>query len=279
MLTSQQVQAFHRDGYVIIDGFFPDADLRQFREAYRHVIRAALRRAQICGAQIEPTAFDEREFDAGMMALEAHDHAYVAEIYDTTAQMTSFLRLITGGDMDVVINQLMSRPTEAPLYGFTNRCRIDLPRDDRRTYGWHQEVFYTIPESRFVQTWAPLIRPTTSANGTIEVCVGSHKEGVARQSWQEPAGRALQIIVDEALVAKYPQVQLPMTPGQLLVFDSHLFHRSGQNSSSEVRYSLVGMYHDVDNPTFHPPGISFHQRNQSARDYFVRTMQERGWPV
>ena len=32
------------------------------------------------------------------------------------------------------------------LYGHTNRCRIDPPEDERRTYDWHQETFYTIPK-------------------------------------------------------------------------------------------------------------------------------------
>ena len=157
------------------------------------------------------------------------------------------------------------------LYGHTNRCRIDPPRDNRRTYGWHQEVFYTIPEGNYIQTWAPLLFDTTIKNGTIEIAAGSHKEGIAKQSWNEVEGGATQIIVDPKIVDKYPNSPLEMKLGELLLFSGYLFHRSGNNISDHVRYSLVGMFHDVSYVPFTAPKLNFQYRGITPQNFYNKT--------
>ena len=140
--------------------------------------------------------------------------------------------------------------------------------DDRRTYGWHQEVFYTIPKSSFIQTWAPLVSDTTQNNGTIEILPKSHNESIANQSWNEIPGRATQILITDEVAMKYQPTIIEMKLGEMLFFSGKLAHRSGTNSSTQVRYSLVGMYHDVSSKSFVAPKIAFEFRQQTPFDYF-----------
>lgn len=241
---------FDRDGYCIIECFSPDS-LIPVEWAIQRLIGAQARRAKC-----EPT----------IEALEAVDHAHVAAVYDTIYQTPEFMRFISDKALTIAARTLLRADT---LYCYTNRVRIDPPRDDRRTYGWHQEVFYTIPRSRFIQTWAPLVYDTSVANGTIEVAVGSHKEGIAKQEWIEPGpGRATQIIVDPAVIAKYECKPIPMKRGEVLFFDGRLAHRSGHNTSERVRYSMVGMYHDAEAVDFQPPRLSFDYRGETPREYY-----------
>lgn len=276
MLSPDQIRFFADNGYLVVDAFFTADECAEFREATRQAILAFLAKAGVPKARFPE---EGREFDEGLLALEAVDHDLVAGVYDAIFQTPEFLRIVAKRETANCINQLLDSPAGSPLYAFTNRCRIDPPRDDRRTYGWHQEVFYTIPESDFVQTWAPLIRDTTAANGTIEICPGSHREGIAKQVWSEQPGRAAQIIVDQALVDKYPQQVLEMKVGQMLFFDGRLFHRSGKNTSSQVRYSLVGMYHRVTKPEFFPPRISFLHRVKGQKEYYLEKMSEHGLQI
>ncbi len=267
-VTSDQKSFFEKNGYLIIDNFYSKTELNDFTLAYADIIRSTVERIysetakRITVPQELGAIFDQTLFE-----IESVDHKYVAQIYDTTAQIPEFLRIISKKETSDVINGLLEKESSNPLYTYTCRCRIDMPSDTRRTYGWHQEVFYTIPKSNFLQTWAPLIRNTTIQNGTIEVCPGSQKEGIADQSWNEIPGRATQIIVEDRLVEKYPQISCEMQLGQLLIFSSRLFHRSGQNSSKETRFSLVGMYHDISNPTFYAPEIAF-KHGVSPREFY-----------
>lgn len=236
ILSQQQILFYQTNGYLILDDFFSTADLLDFKEAYREIIMANLKNVQ--KKHSLPWAASDyigREFDAGMDALEAVDHKYVADIYDLSCQIPAFFRILGKRELSASINQLLNRQAHLPLYCYTNRCRIDPPFDERRTTCWHQEIFYTVPQSSFIQTWAPLIRDTTIENGAIEICVGSHRQGIVPQSWNEIPGRALQIAVDDEYVNKYEPKSMPMKLGQLLLFSQYLFHRSGKNVSKEYR--------------------------------------------
>jgi ectoine hydroxylase-related dioxygenase (phytanoyl-CoA dioxygenase family) len=253
--------SFFRDhGYVILGDFFSAEELADFRSELSDIIRAYSRKAGL-PMPAEPLS-------NGLLALEDCDHEYVAAAYDTIFQSPSFLRIAGKRETAAWTKALLGLPSSAALYGYTNRCRIDPPGDDRRTYGWHQEVFYTIPRGEYVQTWAPLVFDTTTENGTIEIAAGSHKEGVALQSWTERQGGATQVLVDESVTAKYPQGSVDMRLGEMLLFSGKLAHRSGSNISDQVRCSLVGMYHDVGHMPFVAPKIGFSYRGATPREYF-----------
>jgi len=230
-----QMERFNRDGFIVLPGFLPRVDLDRFEKEF----------AQLRDCGYEP-----------------------AEQYDICSQITSFLRIISSPEIAAAATSLM--PGSGPLYCFTSRCLVAPPNDERRTYGWHQEVFYTIPGSRFVQSWAPLIEPSTVENGTIEVCVGSHKAGVVRQDWIEREGHATQIIVDPVAVDQYEQRTIEMQVGDLLLFDGRLFHRSGKNTSPRTRYSMVGMYHDTAHAGFRGPKPLLEYRGLTPREAWTR---------
>ena len=263
MLSSEQIKFFHENGYIILENFLSQSELLDFKMQYEELIIAACHKAKLSLSN-----YVKNMFDNAMMDIEKIDHDLIAEIYDMSSMMPAFLRIVSKKEIESIINQLLEQPENSALYCFSNRCRIDPPTDERRTYGWHQEVFYTIPESKFLQTWCPLIRDTTKENGTIWLCPKSHKTGVAKQDWIESDDRVLQIDVDEKLVQQFQPIQLEMKLGQLLIFDSRLFHKSGVNTSNEIRYSLVGMYHKTKHPTFYAPKQVFNYRKKSPKQYF-----------
>ena len=212
---------------------------------------------------------DLKELDRVLLDILEFNNKLIGELYDTVSYSSCFLKLVSDSNIEDYARSLLGLSKRNTIYSWTHRVRIDPPKDTRRTYGWHQEIFYTIPETRFIQTWCPLIRNTTIDNGTIEICEGSHKEGIAKQTWNEVEGKATQIIVNEDIVAKYNQIKLPMTKGEILFFDPHMFHRSGNNSTKdEIRFSLVGMWNDTTHTTFRAPKPEFKSRTISAKEYF-----------
>lgn len=255
---------FDLNGFVIVKNFYRQEDMADFKYEVKNIINAYLIKAGLEG--MSDTGDDI--LSGGILRLEEVDHEYVAAIYDTIFQSPSFFRICGNRDTEKYIKHLLDAPINHPLYGFTNRCRIDPPKDNRRTYGWHQEVFYTIPRGSYIQTWAPLIFDATYENGTIEVAVGSHNEKIAKQTWNESLGKATQIIVDEKIVEKYPRKVVEMKVGEILFFSGYLAHRSGNNVSNHVRYSLVSMYHDVKHQPFIAPKIGFTYRKSTAKEYF-----------
>jgi ectoine hydroxylase-related dioxygenase (phytanoyl-CoA dioxygenase family) len=261
-LSTVQSREFEDKGYVIVQEFFDSAELAVFRAALEGVIRASLRKAGL-----EPEAYRNREFGAAMAALEEKGHHFVSELYDITANVPEFLRLIAKPDYARLANQILGRATDAPIYSMTCRCRIDPPHDTIVLAEWHQEVFFSVPESRFVLVWAPLIRDATVGNGAMQVCVGSHRSGIVKQRWAQPEGRHRQMEIDAGLVKSYEQMSIELKLGEIVLFSPYLIHRSGINSSDEVRFTLIGAFHDIDNAAFQAPGMSYKYRRTSW-DYY-----------
>ncbi len=229
--------AFDRDGFVIISDALHSYELEDFRYAID----------ELSGSRVGES---------------------LGELYDSVAMTPAFMRIASSIDIADVVNELLGNRVDTPLYMSANRCLMQPPHDDRHCYDWHQEVFYTIPESCAVQTWAPLVRDSTAEDGTIEVLVGSHREGIAHATWTDEDDHATQIIVNPEIVSKYEARQIPMRLGQCMFFDSRLVHRSGKNTSQHTRYSLVGLYHDVDAPGFRAPAIEYRYRGLTPREYF-----------
>lgn len=222
---------------------------------------------------------DSKELDSLVLDCYNFNKDIVGEAYDIVSYSSTFLRFISNEKTEIITKELLEIDKSTTIYGWTNRVRIDPPADERRTYGWHQEVFYSIPKSNYLQTWAPMIRNTTKDNGTIWIAKQSHKEGIAKQSWNELEGRATQIIVDQDIVDKYEQIQLEMEVGDVLFFDGKLAHRSGHNiTKDEIRFSLVGMWHDIWTENFRGPKPNFSQRTSfDNKEYWEACNKEFNW--
>ena len=268
MLTEEQTKSFADKGYIVLDNFFTKIELLEFRNMLTHVIRKYLKDAKEKYPDRVIEDFEGKELDEGVNMLEELNHQYIADIYDTIYQTSQFLRITSKKEISQNINQIMGRELDDPLYIDQSRCRIDTPFDPHmKKCGWHQEVFYYVPKSEFVQIWAPLIHDAKIENGAVEVCVGSHNK-IAKQSNVKRENEKYPFIVDELDVLKYEKQVMEIKLGQLLIFSSRLIHRSGNNVSKKVRYSLVGINHNLDNKFFSPPKFVEADRQEKFEKYY-----------
>mgnify|MGYP006079122287 CR=1 FL=1 len=267
-LTEEQKNCFDVNGYLIIKNYFTKKELDDFKEMLRRLIQTALVRCSSINSEIKLDMYDGKEFDEGLLKLESIDHNIISNIYDTIPNTPEFLRIVSKETTSNYINQLSNRDIDTPLFATYNRCRLDLPKDDRRNVKWHQEVFYSIPKSEFLQTWSPLIRDTTIENGSIEICPTSHKNGIANQSYDPDSNTPTPYTVEEKEIEKYHPLRTEMKLGDFMIFNSRLIHRSGVNLSKEIRFSLVGMYHNTDLESFIPPKIELTLPNLSNLNYY-----------
>ena len=104
---------------------------------------------------------------------------------------------------------------------------------------WHQDSFYFPfePARPVVGVWLAVSEATLD-NGCLHVLPGSHAEPVHAHGpdRREGANYGYVEIVDHDMSAAVPVL---MDPGDVLVFDSHLMHRSTDNLSSGRRAAMV----------------------------------------
>jgi phytanoyl-CoA hydroxylase len=107
---------------------------------------------------------------------------------------------------------------------------------------WHQDGYYFPfePARPIVGVWLAVTEATLE-NGCLHVLPGSHREPV-HEHVPDPrpgANYGYVEIVDHDMEASVPVL---MDPGDLLVFDSHLMHRSTDNGSTGIRAAMVYHY-------------------------------------
>ena len=271
------LKEFNKNGYIIQRGIYSEADFEElFFAFYDLALSCAKRNSIFIDYDYFPSLSkvsyqdDLEMLDKLLLIILKANKSFIGEIYDAFSYSSTFLRFISNKKVEEIAQICLGLQKNTTLYGWTNRVRIDPPGDNRRTYGWHQEVFYTQPRFSYLQTWAPVLRDTTFENGTIWIKVGSHKEGIAKQTWNEIEGKATQIIIDKEILDKYKSKNLEMKKGDVLFFDGYLAHSSGSNTTkNEIRYSLVGMWNDTTTKDFRAPIPNFISRTESAKEYFM----------
>ncbi|MEN8158619.1 MAG: phytanoyl-CoA dioxygenase family protein [Myxococcota bacterium] len=111
---------------------------------------------------------------------------------------------------------------------------------------WHQDSFY-FPFDRAPQVGLWLaVTEATLENGCLWVLPGSHRESIHEHvpDRRPNANVGYVEIVDHDFDAERP---VTMAPGDLLVFHSHLMHRSKDNRSDGLRAAMV--YHLAEHGT------------------------------
>lgn len=107
---------------------------------------------------------------------------------------------------------------------------------------WHQDSVYFPfdPPRPILGVWLAVTEATLD-NGCLHVVPGSHREPVhAHEPDARPGANYGYIeIVDHDMSGSVPVL---MRPGDLLLFDSHLMHRSTDNVSDGIRAAMVYHY-------------------------------------
>jgi len=116
------------------------------------------------------------------------------------------------------------------------RLVLQQPGDDGEH--WHQDAAPLPRAPAHHQVGVELaLTEATLATGCTWVVPGSHREPVHEHRPDPRPGR--QGAVELAAPDPERRVPVPLVPGDLLVVDSHLTHRSTDNHSTDVRVGLV----------------------------------------
>ena len=245
-LSDEQTAAFHRDGFVRLESF---ADTAVGQAMLARVIELA--RAAAAGDDIGPAfVMPEQQPDLGerpapedlvskifRLARDPVFHDFI-----TQPEVTALAAPLIGtDDLDCFLSQFI----------FKNPGAWGQP--------WHQDSYYFPfePARPVIGLWLA-VTEATLANGCLHVLPGSHAEPVHDHIPDPRSGANYGYveIVDHDMSGALPVL---MHPGDLLVFDSHLMHRSTDNASPGLRAAMV-----------------FHLARAGTTD---RTMDLRGYTV
>ena len=260
-LSKEQQDQFDTEGYLIVDNALDAADIDQVIADYSAHID---RRAQELLEQGKISDLHEREpFDRRLTLIceESMEIYPEFDIYKLRAE-AAFQFLRNDNLLDLVECLVGPEITCSPI----QHLRAKLP--SRLTAGaaghivpWHQDMGVTLEDADpyFILTvWLPLTEATV-ANGCLEILPGTHRGDLVEHVTRAGTGTE---ILEEALPEVEP-LPLEMAPGSVLLMHKRIPHRSGENSTDNVRWSMDLRYQETGLPSGRPHYPDFVARSRS----------------
>lgn len=243
LLSAEQVEAFRRDGFLLLPGFYDLArEIAPIQRALHSIIGLLVERHR---PQARHTPFDPARFDDGYAELIAHDRRLGGLVYDAAKLIPAFIRLLSCDRNERLFREL--RATDLAGIGAASfGIRIDNPGEEQFRSHWHQEYLFQPQSLDGIVFWSPLV-DVEPEMGPVQICVGSHHDGLSRyrrgDRYAEKTG-AYQIGLadEEGTVARYPRVAPLSHPGDLLLMDFLTLHQSGHNVAQRSRWSMQLRY-------------------------------------
>ena len=235
IINQTEVQAFQQDGYVIVKGFFSQAEIKK-----------------LYGIAVGDTVMQDNAFD----------------LKDQTGKRTRLSLWFTPGD-DVYSLMLRSErmvhsvakllDSESPVCHFHTKLMQKEPRVGG-AWEWHQDYGYWY-KNQFLfpeQLVSVMIALTEAnqANGCLQVIKGSHKIGRVNHGFAGEQVGADMVMVNHCL-ATMEHVYVEIEPGDALFFHSNLLHRSEANTSDRPRWSIISCYNSLSNPAYNDDSTSW----------------------
>ncbi|TAE41777.1 MAG: phytanoyl-CoA dioxygenase family protein [Runella slithyformis] len=228
-LTPHQIEAFHRDGYVIAKGFFTPQET-----------------AKLYATAIEDEAISQ--------------HSY--NVVDQSGKKSKLALWFTPGD-DIyglmARSERMVNGVSALLGGTAPVCHFHskLMQKEPKVGGaweWHQDYGYwyknqfLFPEQMLSVMVA--FNDATIENGCLQVIKGSHKLGRVNHGFAGEQVGADAVMVENCLKSGMELVYVELKAGDALFFHSNLLHRSDANLSEKSRWSFISAYNLASNVPF-----------------------------
>lgn len=263
---------FLQTGYLILDDAISKEELSGFHSVFLETINRALNRFNVVSHT--PSSDLVKKCDLGLIALNEANPDYPLFVQACLSRSPEYYRLCSNEKIMNHVRFLLGLTETSPIYLTNNGIIFTHPNDglNKRSSNieleWHRDTFFTIPKSQFLHVWVPLLHDATKENGALQVCVSSQQGGIGKQLINPDAPYDHRYAVDPDSITSYKQESLEVKLGQALLFDSCLIHRSGKNTSDQVRCTLIGLHHDISTPDFHPISVSYGYEKQTPESYF-----------
>lgn len=226
MLTERDLEAYHRDGYVISKGFFSSAEANKMYQ----------------------TAISDESLA---------DNSY--DVNDKSGKKSKLTLWYTPGD-DIyglaIRSEKMVESVKKILGGEPAHYHTKLMQKEPKVGGaweWHQDFGYWYRAGfLFPDMLSVMIALTkaTKENGCLQVLKGSHKLGRVEHGFEgEQVGikkELMQGLFDHGLEL----ITVELEPGDALFFHCNTLHTSNANLSDYPRWSLISAYNLITNKPY-----------------------------
>ena len=235
MLSPQQQQEFHTQGFLVLPQFSPPAFCDEV-VALAH---------QDLAAQVQPIEYEaDTRYPGAPASREAEGGKTARRLLQAYARQPLLAQWAGAPALATALKQLLGEG--ALLSQAHHNCIMTKqPRYSTAT-GWHRDSrYWHFARAELVSSWLAL-RDETIENGCLRVIPGSHRMQIDAAQLDAAQFLRTGLAQNQPLLAQARPV--PLQQGDLLLFHSNLFHAAGHNQTANTKFSLVFTYRASDNP-------------------------------
>lgn len=241
VISLEQKKKYEQEGFLVI---------RDFYDKGKEIVPMQSDIRSLLNLLTPKRVLQTSEFDEGLSELLKTDREKVSRLYDAVKK--------TKGFTDFALSEKHWRTAQELLGSFSVGVairglgiRMDNPFEDEFLTQWHQDYTSQICSPSAVVFWTPL-RDTSKELGSVELLIGSHREGILNIVKEKSTSRGLLIRDEDEIVKKYASVTPLLSVGDVLITNFLTVHRSLPNVSSQTRWSAMARFFDF----LEPIGIS-----------------------
>lgn len=235
MLSSTQLDAFQRDGFIVIPAFSP----RTWCEWVVNFAQAELAREAM------PIEFEaDTQYPGAPVSRTAEGGATARRLLMATERHPQLRDWATGEPLRTYLIQLLGEG--ARLSQAHHNCIMTKHPAFSSVTGWHRDSrYWHFQRAALVSAWLAL-GDEQPENGCLWVIPGSHRVSITSDQLDAYQFLRTDLAANQDLLAG--AMPVPLSSGDLLLFHSNLFHAAGRNITDNTKFSMVFTYRSADNP-------------------------------
>jgi phytanoyl-CoA hydroxylase len=291
-LTSDQIEFFHREGYLVLDDLFRSEDLQPAIDDINRAIDEKV--AELLRSDELTQSYAEYDFEHRLAEIGRETDRVALSLWNGVLHGPGFFRLMTNPKLLDVAESLCG---EELIASSVYRLRPKIPHYNYGAVPWHQDSAYFEPycdRSLVLTVWIPLV-DANEENGCLWVIPRVHTGAIALH---RPAPDKAYLMIDEEHLPEGPRVCCPVPKRGVLLLTNRTPHGSFENKTDIVRWSMDLRYQNaalptnakisrlsgevqprgktIDDPEFvpvacHPPEADFLVRSKARPDEILQT--------
>ena len=261
-LSTEQIQSYHRDGYLHLPGWFDSSELQPIVDLLAQ----------------DPTA--------GGRISHVHDGVEETRGEDANGYRLDYMGWFKEGDdwlgtctrLQCIVEGAASLIGES-VYHYHSKL-VKKPKVGSGSLVWHQDYGGWYQDGCLMPdmlTCVVALTDATDASGCLRFLKGSHKIGRVDRIRDDHAYANIHPRRLESMLETFEEVPAQMHAGDAMFFHGNLVHSSGPNSADYDRWLLELSYNGISNaPVFEGQGHHAVKPMQVAPDDALRTGQFEG---
>jgi ectoine hydroxylase-related dioxygenase (phytanoyl-CoA dioxygenase family) len=243
LLSRDQLDQFHREGFLVVQDIFSDAVLQEVIDEITGEIDIRARDL-VASGELSQT-FEDLDFEHRLARINQETDKVAVSIWNSALCGPAFCHLITNRRLLDIAEQFCG---EELIASSVYRLRPKVPGHRMSAVPWHQDSGYFEPycdKALVLTVWLPLVDADAS-NGCMWVLPRQHRGGVVfhRQATGQPY-----LEIPAKSLPPCEAVCAPVKKGGALFMTNITPHASFENTTDRVRWSMDLRYQSAALPT------------------------------